>query len=90
MANQGHANNGGGSREAASERAQNSGVLKLRGLPFSSNKQNVQEFFEGTRGHIRGLEGVGKREKAVAERRSFSAAMHCAGPGVSRHGAPSV
>lgn len=41
-------NGGGGGRESAnSERAQNSGVLKLRGLPFSSNKQNIQDFFEG-------------------------------------------
>lgn len=40
----------GQSREsaiAASERAQNSGILKLRGLPFSSNKQDIQSFFEG-------------------------------------------
>jgi hypothetical protein len=43
-------NANGGSREmtiAASERAQNSGILKLRGLPFSSNKQDLQQFFEG-------------------------------------------
>jgi hypothetical protein len=46
----GGANGNGGSREsaiAASERAQNSGILKLRGLPFSSNKQDIQQFFEG-------------------------------------------
>lgn len=45
-------NAGTGSREnnvANSERAQNSGILKLRGLPFSSNKQDIQQFFEGMR-----------------------------------------
>lgn len=39
------------SRESAivvSEHAQNSGILKLRGLPFSSNEQDIRQFFEGT------------------------------------------
>ena len=31
----------------ASKHAQNSGILKLRGLPFSSNEQDIQQFFEG-------------------------------------------
>jgi hypothetical protein len=40
---------------AASERAQNSGILKLRGLPFSCTKQDVTQFFEGKK--MKGKEG---------------------------------
>jgi hypothetical protein len=32
---------------AATERAQNSGILKLRGLPFTCSNTDIRDFFEG-------------------------------------------